>query len=223
MDSPIKKIAGDLVEQINKIRYIGMGSGRTMSDFVDALASFKLKNEQKFVPTSYQIALKLKEKNFAVEMFPSIKKIELYIDGVDQIEEKSHFIIKGGGGAILKEKILANSSKKIVFILQERKLTKKLGTNCPVPVEVSPFALSFMTGYLRELGGDPELRRDQRGFPMFTEGGNMVLDVSFNGISDAVDLEHKIKAQPGVIEVGLSTKRPFCIYILKETSFEKRS
>ncbi|MGD0330808.1 MAG: ribose 5-phosphate isomerase A [Nitrososphaeria archaeon] len=223
MDSPIKKIAGDLVEQINKIRYIGMGSGRTMSDFVDALASFKIKNEQKFVPTSYQIALKLKEKNFEVEMFPHIKKIELYIDGVDQIEEKSHFAIKGGGGALQKEKILMNNSEKTVFILQEKKVAERLGTGCPVPVEVSPFASSFVTNYMKELGASSELRKDQRGFPMFTEGGNMIIDVSFNGISDAIDLEHRIKAQPGVIEVGLFTKKPSCIYILKESSFEKRS
>jgi len=223
LDSPIKKIAGDLVEQINKIRYIGMGSGRTMSDFVDALASFKLKNEQKFVPTSYQIALKLKEKNFEIEMFPHIKKIELYIDGVDQIEEKSHFAIKGGGGALQKEKILMNNSEKTVFILQEKKIAERLGTGCPVPVEVSPFASYFVTNYMKELGASSELRKDQRGFPMFTEGGNMIIDVSFNGISDVINLEHKIKAQPGVIEVGLFTKKPSYIYILKESSFEKRS
>jgi len=223
LDSPIEKIAGDLVEQINKLKYIGIGSGRTMSDFVDALASFKIKREQKFIPTSHQISIKLKEKNFTVEMFPSVKAIELYIDGVDQIEEKSHFAIKGGGGALLKEKILMNNSKKTVFILQEKKLAKKLGTNCRVPIEVSPFALSFTTSYLKELGGDPELRRDQRGFPVFTEGANMILDVFFDGISDPVDLERKIKAQPGVIEVGLFTKKPSYIYILNRTSFEKRS
>jgi ribose 5-phosphate isomerase A len=223
LDSPIKKVAGDLVEQINKLKYIGMGSGRTISDFVEALSSFKIKGELKFIPTSHQISFKLKEKNFSVEIFPSIKTIELYIDSVDQIEEKSHFAIKGGGGALLKEKILMNNSEKTVFILQEKKITKKLGTGCPVPVEVSPFALSFTTNYLKELGGSSELRRDQRGFPTFTESGNMILDVSFNEIYNPVDLEGKIKAQPGVIEVGLFTKKPSCVYILKEASFEKRN
>jgi len=116
-----------------------------------------------------------------------------------------------------------NNSEETVFILQEKKMTKKLGIGCPVPVEVSAFASSFITNYVKELGASSELRKDQRGFPMFTEGGNMILDVSFNGISDAIDLEHKIKAQPGVIEVGLFTKKPSYIYILKESSFEKRS
>lgn len=223
MDSIIQRIAKDLVNEICDSDYVGIGSGRTVSDFVDALATLKINKKSKFIPSSHQISFKLKEKGFDTDIFPNVNSIRLYIDSVDQIEERSYYMIKGGGGALLKEKALMYNSKRVVLLVQEKKIAKELGLDCPVPIEVMPFARQFVVNYLKKMGSEPQIRKDIRGFPVFTENGNMILDVTFKSISAPIELEQRLKNQPGVIEVGIFTKRPSHVYVIKTDSFEKLS
>ncbi|MEM3403567.1 MAG: ribose 5-phosphate isomerase A [Nitrososphaeria archaeon] len=214
-------LANELLEEINASTNVGIGSGRTISSLIEALSTLNVNNKIKFIPSSSQILLKLQEKGFEINSFPDLNQIELYIDSVDQLESNSLYMIKGGGGALLKEKILMYNAAKILIILQENKLTRSLGTNCPVPIEISQISKPFLCHFLRTIGGSPSIRRDLREFPVYTENGNMILDVKFDKIDDPPELEQKIKLQPGVIEVGLFTKRPTSVYLIKDNSFEK--
>lgn len=213
------EVAKSLLCEIKNAKTIGVGSGRTVSEFLDSL-SFICKTSAKYIPTSYQILFKLKENGFETTNNVSSKEIDLYIDSVDQIEDKTFFSIKGGGGALLKEKILMYNSKKTILLVQSRKFTSKLGTNCPLPIEVSPFAINFILNYLKKLNASPTIRMDSRGFPVFTENGNILIDAIFEEIADPLNLEKEIKLQPGVIEVGLFTKKPSKIYLIEEKAFK---
>ncbi len=213
------EIAKSLIDEIRKSKIVGVGSGRTVSAFLDNL-SIICKNGTKYLPTSYQILLKLKENGFEVADTITSGEIDLYIDSVDQIEEKTFFSIKGGGGALLKEKILMYNSKKIILLVQNKKFVSKLGTDCPVPIEVSPFSINFILNYLKKINCIPEIRKDIRGFPIFTENGNMILDATFKEITDPPSIEKEIKSQPGVIEVGLFTKKPSKIYLINDKGFK---
>jgi ribose 5-phosphate isomerase A len=213
------EIAKSLIDEIRGSKIVGVGSGRTIAAFLDSLSTI-YKNGTKYLPTSYQILLKLKENGFEVTDAITSAEIDLYIDSVDQIEDKTFFSIKGGGGALLKEKILMYNSKKVILLVQNKKFVSKLGINCPVPIEVSPFSINFISNYLRKINGVPEIRKDIRGFPIFTENGNMLLDTTFKEIIDPLTLEKEIKSQPGVIEVGLFTKKPSKIYLINDKEFK---
>ena len=215
------RIAEDLIGDINSSSYVGVGSGRTVLDLIEELSTLNVNQSIWFVPSSSQILLKMEEKGFATKMLPDRNSIQLYIDSLDQIEEGSHHMIKGGGGALLREKILMYSSERVVLLAQEKKFAERLGVSCPVPVEISPFARWPVIKYLERLGGNPKIRKDSRGFPVFTENSNLILDVYFDGITDAKGLEIEVKAQPGVIEVGLFTRKPSPIYRIRTDSFEK--
>ncbi|MEM0384934.1 MAG: ribose 5-phosphate isomerase A [Nitrososphaeria archaeon] len=213
------EIAKSLLNEIKKSKIIGIGSGRTVSEFLDNM-SLICKTENKYIPSSYQILFKLKENGFEIADTIIANKIDLYIDSVDQIEDKSFFSIKGGGGALLKEKILMHNSKKTIFLVQSKKFVSRLGVNCPLPIEVSPFAVNFVSNYLKKINGIPEIRKDTRGFPIFTENGNIILDTTFKEITDPPSLEKEIKLQAGVIEVGLFTKKPSKIYLIDNNTFK---
>lgn len=223
MSSVMKEIAKDLAEEIHTAKDIGIGSGRTVSEFVDALSGLKMKKGVRFIPSSHQTFLNLQDKKFDVSAFPISGYVKMYIDSVDQIEEQNYYMIKGGGGALAKEKVLMYNSNKIVLLVQEKKIAKKLGSECPIPIEVIPFARSFVMNFTRKVGGKPQIRRDARNFPVFTENGNLIIDVKFRAVHDPVAMEHELKNQPGVLEVGIFTKRPSRIYIIREDSFRKLS
>lgn len=213
------ELTKSLIDEIKRSKIIGIGSGRTMSEFLDNMSKI-CRTGNKCIPTSYQILFKLKENGFKVVDSITSNKIDLYIDSVDQIEDRTFFSIKGGGGALLKEKILMYNSKKIIFLVQNKKFVSKLGINCPVPVEISPFAVNFVSNYLKKINGVPEVRKDLRGFPVFTENGNLILDTTFKELGDPPSLEKEIKIQAGVIEVGLFTKKPSKIYLIEDNTFK---
>jgi len=123
-------------------------------------------------------------------------------------------MIKGGGGALLREKILINIAKKVVIIADESKFVKKL--NRSVPIEVHAFARNTAAKHIQDYGGKPVLRTIERGYPFVTENGNIILDCDFGEISKPNELAEKIIQIPGVIEVGIFTRKPDVIYKAKE-------
>jgi len=141
--------------------------------------------------------------------------LDLAIDGADQIDKKLN-LIKGGGGALTREKIVASAAKQFVVVADETKLAEKLGTNCRVPVEVLPFALATATAGIKELGGKPLLRESKgKVGTVVTDNGNYIVDVDFGSIGDAEELNRRLKLIPGVIETGLFIGMADLVYLGK--------
>jgi ribose 5-phosphate isomerase A len=148
--------------------------------------------------------------------------LDLAIDGADQIDDELN-LIKGMGGALAREKIVASASKKLIIVADENKKVKTLGeNNHPVPIEVLPFAAPLIVRKIREVGGKPVLRegRDKVG-PVITDNGNVIIDANFGLLRKPEELENRLKALPGVVETGLFVKMTDIAYIGKRSSVEK--
>lgn len=203
---------------------IGLGSGTTIVYALQELG--RRKQEKKLsifgVPTSYQafqIAIKHKIPLTTLDEHP---RLDMTIDGADQVDEKLN-MIKGMGGAMTREKIVASASKLNVIVVDETKLTeKKLGHGQPVPVEVLPFAMSTVEAQLRELGGKPFLREAEGKLgPVVSDNGNFIFDVNFGSISDPRETNHALKAIPGVIETGLFVEMADVVYVGRREGVRK--
>ena len=181
-----------------------------MNHLISALPS--VKNKIDAVTSSSEASTKLLEENgFRVDDLSSVGSPDLYIDGADEITEHFH-MIKGGGGALTREKIIAEASRKFVCIIDDSKLVDILG-KFPLPVEVIPMAKSLVARELTKLGGLPELRHD-----FITDNGNLILDVHNLKILDPVDLENHINNIPGVITNGIFAKRSADVMIIGNES-----
>jgi ribose 5-phosphate isomerase A len=129
--------------------------------------------------------------------------LSVTIDGADQVDTQLN-LIKGMGGALMREKIVASAAKQLVIVVDETKLVERLGMKHPVPVEILPFALSFVMATVREFRGKPVLREGKHKVgPVVTDNGNFILDVDFGVIDDPGELDAKLKLVPGVLETGL--------------------
>ncbi len=215
VDDAIKALSSDTLKLVNDNYILGLGSGRAATALVRSLSSYlKEKNIRvKAVPTSLQIKLEAEKGGISIIEADQIEHIDIVFDGADQIDEERN-MIKGGGGALLREKILINIAKKVVIIADESKFVKKL--NRSVPIEVHPFARNIAVKQIQKYGGKPVLRTIERGYPFVTENGNIILDSDFGEISNPKELAEKIIQIPGVIEVGIFTRKPDIIYKVKE-------
>jgi ribose 5-phosphate isomerase A len=174
---------------------IGVGTGSTANFFIDELAKVKHKIDGA-VASSEATANRLKDHGIQVFDLNSVDGMEIYVDGADEITEHMH-MLKGGGGALTREKILAHNSEKFICIVDESKKVDILG-KFPLPVEVIPLAQSAIALELIKIGGRPVLRE---GFT--TDNGNIILDVHNLEISQPLALESKINNIPGVITNGI--------------------
>ena len=185
---------------------LGVGTGSTVNHLIEALPT--VKNKIEAVTSSSESSTKLLEENgFRVDDLSSVGSPDVYIDGADEITEHFH-MIKGGGGALTREKIIAEASRKFVCIIDGSKLVDLLG-KFPLPVEVIPMAKSLVARELTKLGGLPELRHD-----FVTDNGNLILDVHNLRILDPVDIESKINNIPGVVTNGIFAKRSADVMII---------
>ncbi len=185
---------------------IGVGTGSTANFFIDALASVKHKIDGA-VASSEATAQRLKKHGIEVLDLNSVSGMEVYVDGADEITRHMH-MIKGGGGALTREKIVAACSKKFICIADGGKLVDMLG-KFPLPVEVIPMARSYVARELTRLGGQPVLRQ---GFT--TDNGNVILDVHNLQIMNPVELETTINQIVGVVTNGLFACRPADVLLL---------
>jgi ribose 5-phosphate isomerase A len=215
VDDAIKALSGDILKLVNDNYVLGLGSGRAATALVRSLSSYlKEKNiKVKAVPTSLQIKLEAERGGIPMIEADQIEHIDVVFDGADQIDEDRN-MIKGGGGALLRENILINIAKKVVIIADESKFVKKL--NRSVPIEVHPFARNTAAKQIEKHGGKTVLRTIERGYPFVTENGNIILDADFGEISKPRELAEKIIQIPGVMEVGIFTRKPDIIYKIKE-------
>ena len=188
---------------------IGVGTGSTANFFIDELAKIKHRIDGA-VASSEATAQRLRGHGIEVLDLNSVGALEVYVDGADEITEHMH-MIKGGGGALTREKIVAACSKKFVCIADASKLVAMLG-KFPLPVEVVPMARSYVARQLTALGGQPVLRQ---GFT--TDNGNVILDVHGLKIMNPVELETRINQIVGVVTNGLFAARPADVLLLGAT------
>jgi ribose 5-phosphate isomerase A len=223
-DSPLlkksfEKITKDIINNHigQRSLLIGLGSGRAVSKIVNNLTDSILKNCE-FICTSLQIKIDSERKGLKVLDEGKIPDIDLVIDGADQIN-KDFFMIKGGGGALLREKIQHYASKKTIIIGDCSKFVDKFTRS--VPLEVLPFGRTAVIPYLKKIGGEPVIRTLEKGYPYLTENGNIILDTMFENYEKIRDLEKQIKEIPGIIETGLFTK-PASLYYkaVEQESFQ---
>ena len=202
----------------NNNRIIGLGSGSTVAAIVREMAKLPDKKRIEFVVTSIQIKKEAENSGLKIVDENRIPYIDIVIDGADQIDSKFR-MIKGGGGALLKEKIIISAAKRVVIVADSNKYVDVFSLS--IPVEVHQFARSIVSIKLEEAGGVPKLRTIEKGYPFITENGNIILDTSFNLLTDVRKKELELKNIPGVLEVGLFTRRADIYYKAKtDGSFE---
>lgn len=185
---------------------IGVGTGSTVNHFIDALAGIKGRIEGA-VSSSVASSERLQSHGIPVFDLNAVGELSLYVDGADESNDRLE-LIKGGGGALTREKIVAAASQRFVCIADESKLVKVLGT-FPLPVEVIPMARSYVARELVRLGGTPVWRE---GF--VTDNGNLILDVRNLEIHEPTALEQQINNITGVVTVGIFALRPADVLIL---------
>ena len=214
-DDAIKALSEDALKLVKNHQIIGLGSGRAATAFVKSLSAFvkKKKLNIRCIPTSLQIKLEA-EKGKLHLMDTILDKIDIVFDGADQID-KGKNLIKGGGGALLRENILISAAKKVVIMADDSKFVTNF--NMSVPVEVHPLARNIVIKYISKIGGKPKIRTLERGYPFITENGNIILDCNFGVIKKPKLLQEKIKKISGVLEVGIFTRKPDIIYKARST------
>jgi ribose 5-phosphate isomerase A len=205
-DEKKKQVAEAALAYVEDDSIVGVGTGSTVNFFIDCLASIKHRIDGA-VSSSDATEVLLKQHNIPVLSLNSANDIPVYIDGADEATKHLH-LIKGGGGALTREKIVAAASKKFVCIIDETKMVDVLGT-FPLPVEVIPMAQSYIAREITKLGGQPILRE---GFT--TDNGNIILDVHNLSIIKPVELEQELNQLTGVVTNGLFAQRPADILLV---------
>ena len=213
-DSAISALSNDALKYVKNNYVIGLGSGRAATALVKSLASFATEKNYdiKGIPTSLQIKLIAEEGGIPIVEADQVNHIDVVFDGADQIDSQK-FVIKGGGGALLRENILFSLAKKIIVMADKTKFVKNFTRS--VPVEIHPMARNSVTKTIKKLGGKANLRSLDRGYPFFTENGNIILDCEFGVIKSPKTLSNKIKQIPGVMESGIFLRKPDIIYKAK--------
>jgi ribose 5-phosphate isomerase A len=203
----MKKMAAQAaLEYVETGTVIGIGTGSTANHFIDGLAAIKHKIDGT-VASSEASAKRLEAHGIPVLDLNSVDELSVYIDGADESNRYLH-LIKGGGGALTREKIVAAASRKFVCIADESKLVDILGA-FPLPVEVIPMARSYVARELVKHGGQPVYRE---GFT--TDNGNIILDVHNLEIMEPVHLEEELNNVSGVVTVGIFARRPADVLLL---------
>jgi ribose 5-phosphate isomerase A len=203
----MKKIAAQAaLDYVGSGGIIGVGTGSTVNHFIDLLAPIKHRIDGA-VSSSEASSERLKGHGIQVLDLNAVGDLDLYVDGAD---ESNHYLqlIKGGGGALTREKIVAAASRKFVCIADGSKLVDVLG-DFPLPVEVIPMARSYVARQLVELGGNPVWREN-----FVTDNGNLILDVHNLRIMEPIRLEQQINNIAGVVTVGIFAMRPADVLIL---------
>ena len=205
-----RAVAREAVKHVVPGAVLAVGTGSTADFFIDELAAIKNKIPGA-VASSERSAARLRKQGITVLDLNSVDDIPVYVDGADEITDHLH-MIKGGGGALTREKIVAAVARKFVCIADESKLVPVLG-KFPLPVEVIPMARGYVARELAKLGGQPKLRE---GFA--TDNGNVILDVSGLRILDPVGLETAINNITGVVTNGLFARRAADVLLLGTSS-----
>jgi ribose 5-phosphate isomerase A len=210
----LKRAAAEAaVRLVENDMIVGLGSGSTAALAVEAL-SRRQRQGLRFVgiPTSERTAAQAKAANIPLTSFSEHRQIDLTIDGADEVERGTLNLIKGLGGALLREKIVAAASHRLAIVVDGSKLVDRLGTRTPVPVEVVAFGLEATSESLEVLGASARARMSS-GEPFVTDSGNRILDCDFGRIADPARLDERIRRIVGVVESGLFISRADPVFV----------
>ena len=200
-----KSAANKAVEFVESGMVLGLGTGSTTNFAVERIG--ELLNVGKLInivgiPTSIRTAELAESLGIKLVTLDSHPKIDLTIDGADEVDDDLN-LIKGGGGALFREKIVAEASERVVIIIDESKLSTKLGVKWAVPVEVVPFAVKPVEKYIFDMGADIRLRKNEDDSLYVTDNGNNILDCNFGPIDDPDEISNLLNQKAGIVEHGL--------------------
>lgn len=221
--SESKKLAAEkAMDFIKSGMVLGLGTGSTvfyaLQNIAELMKSGELKNISG-IPTSNQTADLAREFGIPLTTLDEHPVIDLTIDGADEIDPTLN-LIKGGGGALWKEKIIAQASRKVVIIADDSKFSQQLGEKWHVPIEVVQFAAASEKLFLESLGGEPQLRKGKDGGLFKTDEGNLIIDCNFGVIDDLYLLASKMEHRAGIIEHGLFLDIANVVIIAGETEIK---
>ncbi|HDQ06482.1 MAG TPA: ribose-5-phosphate isomerase RpiA [Candidatus Bathyarchaeota archaeon] len=218
-----KRVALEAVKHVEDGFVVGLGSGSTAAYVIAEIGRMIRQDGLGVlgVPSSSQAFLLAVQSGVPLTTLDEHPVLDLDIDGADEVDRRLN-LIKGGGGALTQEKIVASAAKKVVIVADETKLVEKLGSTFKVPVEVLPFGLATATAAIKKLGGKPLLRESKgKVGAVVTDNGNYIVDVDFGPISDAGELNRRLKLIPGVIETGLFIGIADIVYLGKADGIVK--
>jgi ribose 5-phosphate isomerase A len=202
----LKKAAAEAaVKLVEDGMVVGLGSGSTAAHFVTALAQRISEDRLRIVgiPTSVETEHQARSLKIALATFAEQSEIDLTVDGADEVLPGSLSLIKGHGGALLREKIVASISKRMAVVVDETKIVQRLGSLVSVPVEIVPFGWEATERKLKDLGGNPSMRRGADNKPYVTDGGHYIMNCSFETMENPKEIAHCLDHVVGVVEHGL--------------------
>jgi len=208
MDQKEKKLlaAKAALDYITDGVALGIGTGSTVNELIDLLPSVRERIDS-VVSSSRGTTARLEEAGFEVSPLNSVGDLDVYIDGADEATKHMH-LVKGGGGALTREKVLAGAARKFVCIIDDSKLVGMLG-RFPLPIEVIPMAQSFVARKMVKMRGQPIWREN-----FVTDNGNHILDVHNLQIPNPLEMETRINQIPGVVTVGIFAHRPADVLVV---------
>lgn len=191
------------VEEVEDGMVLGLGSGSTAAFALEALAARIVRGLRiAGIPTSEKTAALARRLDVPLTSFAEHRRIDLTIDGADQVERGTLNLVKGLGGALLREKIVASASRRMIVVADETKLVERLGARTPLPIEIVPFGWETVLDRLAAMSCAPRLRLAD-GKPFVTDSGNYIADCALDDVGDAAGLEARLAAVVGVVDSGL--------------------
>jgi len=209
------------IEEVEDGMIVGLGTGSTAAFVVEGLAARVADGLQVVgVPTSERTAAQARRLGIPIATFAEHQRLDLTIDGADEVALGTLHLIKGLGGALLREKIVAAASSRLIIVVDQEKLVERLGEHTPVPVEVTQFGWQVTAVTLARLGCTPQRRYTTGEQPYITDGGNYILDCRFGPLADPSIIEQRIAMTVGTVESGLFVGRTSIVVVASTTGVE---
>jgi ribose 5-phosphate isomerase A len=209
------------IEEIEDGMVVGLGTGSTAAFVVEGLAARVAAGLRVVsIPTSERTAAQARRLGIPIATFAEHERLDLTIDGADEVQLGTLDLIKGLGGALLREKIVAAASDRLVIVVDQEKLVEQLGEHTPIPVEVTQFGWQATAGALARLGCVPERRYGVNEQPFVTDGGNFILDCRFGPLADPGSIEQRLAMTVGTVENGLFVGRTSVVVVASMTGVE---
>ena len=222
--NPKQRAAEAAISFVRDGMIVGLGTGSTADHFLQALAAAMKTGKLhglRGVPTSRQSEQRAEQLGIPLVTLAECPSPDITIDGADEVDPNLN-LIKGLGGALLREKVVAQNSKMLLIIADETKTVSHLGERSPLPVEVTIFGHEVQAPFLRDLGCEPTLRRNAAGQFFITDNGNYIYDCRFPTIADPIGIELKLKSRAGIVETGLFLNLAQVVLIGTESDVETR-
>jgi ribose 5-phosphate isomerase A len=209
------------IEEVEDGMVVGLGTGSTAAFVVEGLGARVADGLQMVgIPTSERTAAQARRLGIPIATFAEHQRLDLTIDGADEVALGTLDLIKGLGGALLREKIVAAASSRLIIVVDQEKLVERLGEHTPVPVEVTQFGWQVTAAALAQLGCSPQRRYTSGEQPYITDGGNYILDCRFGPLADPGIIERRIAKTVGTVESGLFVGRASIAVVASTTGIE---